>query len=292
MSSSLLKYCAAALLCLASPAMAANEVVAVLSSGGGAYLEAFSAFQAAYGAEVTYFDVSREKPALPPGTKVVVAFGTKAATYPYPPGTDIVYCMAPGAFVPQQGRQGRTIKISMVPDMRLTISKIKQTYPQLRRLRAFWMVPGFGAYADDLKKAGEAVGVEVTPVKVEKIDDLPGILRGGLGGMDAFWLPPDPLLISPESLMIFREFSWNNRIPMYATTKGLVREGACASVGISFAESGAAAAANARALLAGENPPPVFFTDKIELVLNASAAKRCGLQFPQEAIKDAAYLFP
>jgi ABC-type uncharacterized transport system substrate-binding protein len=156
----------------------------------------------------------------------------------------------------------------------------------------FWTVQTFGAFAETMRQAGEASGVKVTSVKVVDPEKLPALLRGARSEMDAFWLPPDPLLITPDTLLIFREFSWSNGIPMYATTKGIAKEGACASVGISFAESGAAAARAAKALQAGETPPAVVFPEKIELTLNASAARKCGLQLPPELVREAAYLFP
>ena len=74
----------AVLLCLlAGPAYAApvfaQQVQAVLSSRGGAYMEAFSAFQAAYGREVKLFDISEETLKPGPETGTLVTFGGKAA---------------------------------------------------------------------------------------------------------------------------------------------------------------------------------------------------------------------
>jgi len=110
--------------------------------------------------------------------------------------------------------------------------------------------------------------------------------------MDAFWLPPDPFLISRESLMILREFSWSNSIPFYAPTKGLAREGAAAAVGASFADIGAAAAAAVKALQAGNVLEPVIFPTRVEITLNASAARKCGLEFQPKILREANYLFP
>lgn len=151
---------------------------------------------------------------------------------------------------------------------------------------------GYDTFADNYGAAGAQLGLEVSVVKVERLAQLPGVLRGALGNIDAFWLPPDPMILSPESLMIFREFSWANHVPMYASTKGLTREGACASLGVSFADSGLAAAAAVKALRRGEELPPVIFPDQTELTLNASAARQCGVKFSPELLKQAAYLFP
>lgn len=276
----------------ACPARAAGDTVAVLSSASGAYIEAFSAFQAEYGAGVRHFDSSRGKAVIPPGTDTIVTFGTKAMAQEYPREANVVSCLAPGYFFRQHGRDGRAIKISMLPSFPKLLATLKKVQPQLKRLRVFWMVDSYSEFRAQFTDAGEEAGVQITAVKVSKIDELPVLLRGAQGEMDAFFLPPDPLLISPESLMIFREFSWSNGIPMYASTKGIAREGATASVGVSFTESGVAAARTAKGLLAGEPQPAVVFPEKIELTINASAARKCGLELAPALLKEAAYLFP
>lgn len=284
--------CAAAALLAAAPARAAEKTVAVLSSAGGAYMEAFSAFQAGYGSGVRYFDISKEKPALPPGTITVVAFGAKAAAQTYPPGVDLVYAMAPGFFLKPDARAGRTVKVSMRSSPEKLFSKLLEVQPGLKKLRIFWTSPGYASIAQEYSPAGAKLGLEISVARVESADSLPVQLRELIGKADAFWLPPDPLLISPDSLMILKQFSWENGIPMYATTKGLAREGACAAVGVSFAQAGAAAASAAKALRKGEDVPSLVYPDEVQLTLNASAARRCGITYSQELLREADLLYP
>jgi hypothetical protein len=284
----------AALFLLCAPAQAAPQggAAAVLSRDSGFYLEAFSAFQAGYGAEVPRFDASKGAPSLPPGVTTVVAFGARAASQHYPPHLNLVYCMSPGHFVAAAGRTGRTVKISMRPSHARLLAKLREIQPALRRLTVFWTGAGYSSQMQELRAAGPVHGTEVSLEAVRSAADLPALLRKGLQGMDAFWLPPDPLLISPDTLLIFKEFSQGNGIPMYASTRGLAQEGATASVGVSFKAGGAAAAQAALGLERGEDIPELVFPDAVELTLNASAARRCGVTFPAETMREAAYLFP
>ena len=275
----------------AAPARA-GDTAAVLSSDSAAYMEAFSAFQAAYGAAVPYYDISKKKKDLPGGTKTIVAFGGRAANQEYAPGISLVYCMAPGFFVKNPPAGVKTVKISMVPEFRLLFEKLLAIQPGLKRLRIFWMVPDFETYTDAVKAEGARQGVEVTVVRVENAGAIPALMRQSLGKMDAFWIPPDPLIISPEMLMILREFSWNNGVPFYGSTKGMTREGAAASVGVSFGEIGKAAAAAARLLDEGKIVPSMIFPEKVEVTLNSSAARKCGLSFPKAIMQEAGHLFP
>lgn len=287
-----LALAAALLLAAAGRAPAADDVVAVLSSGSGAYLEAFSAFQAAYGAAVPQYEISGGRVALPPEVRTVVAFGNKASAAAYPPAVNVISVISPGLFSKPRGGKGRDIKIGMIPDFRRLFATIKRIQPSLSRLGVFRMKQTYMPYEEDMKAAGAENGIRVLVRGIPDTDELPAILRGSVKEIDAFWLPPDPLLFSPETILIFTEFSWGNKLPLYAATKGLAREGACASVGVSFAESGATAARALKALQAGQPVPPLVYPDKAELTLNASAAKRCGLTFAPEILAEAAYLFP
>jgi hypothetical protein len=288
------KFRAAALpllLACAAPA-AGGDTAAVLSSDSAAYMEAFSAFQAAYGSAIPYYDLSKKNTEVPAGARTVVAFGGRAANQAYAPGVSIVYCMAPGFFAKGTEPGTRTVKISMVPEFRLLFEKLLAIQPGMKRLRIFWMVPDFESYTDEVKAEGARQGVEVTTVKAASADSLPALLRQGLPQMDAFWIPPDPLIISPEILLILREFSWSNGVPFYGSTKGMTREGAAASVGVSFGEMGKAAAAAARLLEAGRPVPAIIFPEKVQITLNSSAARKCSLTFPRAIIEEAGHLFP
>ncbi len=285
---------AAALTLLLAPASQARggETAAVLSSGGAAYMEAFAAFQAVRGSTVPYYDISKKKMELPAGTRTVVAFGGRAANQAYAPGLNVVYCMAPGFFAKTIPPGTKTVKISVAPEFGLLFAKLLAVQPGLKRLRIFWMVPDFESYIGAVKAEGARRGVEVTEVRAESPEAMPGLLRQGLNKMDAFWIPPDPLIISPEMLLILREFSWSNGVPFYGSTKGMTREGAVASVGVSFGEMGKAAAAAARLLEEGRDVPPMIFPGKVEVTLNSAAARKCGLSFPRALIEEAGHLFP
>lgn len=278
----------------AAPAYAGapKTTVAVLSMQSGAYMEAFSAFQAAYGGEVSHYDLSRQTPDMNGGTKLLVAFGGKAANYPYPGGIDIIYCLAPGVFAGMPARKAKSVKVSLIPDFPLTFAKLKEIQPGLKRLRVLWVVPETSPYAQAARAAGARQGIQVTAVRLESPDSLPGALRRALGAADAIWLAPDPLIVTPQNLRILREFSLENGIPFYGSTKSMTREGAVASLGFSFAEMGKAAAKAAQGFDKGESPPDIVFAEKAELTLNAASARKLGIVFPRSILDEAGYLFP
>ncbi|MDT8286810.1 MAG: ABC transporter substrate binding protein [Elusimicrobiales bacterium] len=269
------------------------HTVAVLSRAQGVYMEAFSAFQAAYGAEIPHYDLSRSRPSLPPGVRTVVAFGGKAAAWRYPAHVNVVYAMAPGLIIPPRGSaRAVAVKVSLIPAMPRVLSRIKEIQPGLKRLTIFWTAPRYDALAQRAKADGAALGMTVTLRRVEGSEKLPGLLRGEMGEMDAFWLPPDPLLVTQDNLRTLREFSWGNGIPFYGATRGITREGAVASIGVTFRGVGETAAGLVRRLEAGETLPAVVHPGAEELTLNATAARHCGISIPGRLAGGAALLFP
>lgn len=281
-----------ALLTAAAGPLAAGDTIAVLSEASGVYWEAFSAFRTGYGEKVPYFDISVKKPVIPPGTRTVVAFGSAAAKHSYPPGLDLVYALAPGYIADAGARTGATVKISMLNPAAQLLTGLKELQPGLKRLLILWRAPGFSVILEDYVAAGAAMGLQVSLVRVKLEEEIPGLLRAALGKTDAFWLPPDPLLFSPSTLSIFKEFSLGNAIPMYVSTKGLAQKGACASIGVSFPQIGLAASDAVLKLRAGGGLPPIVYPESSQLTLNASAAKRCNLNFHEAAIAKAEEIFP
>jgi len=281
-----------ALLPFAAGPLAAGDTIAVLSEASGVYWEAFSAFRTGYGEEVPYYDISIKKPVIPPGTRTVVTFGSAAAKHAYPPGLNVVYALAPGYVAAAGARSGATVKISMLNPPGQLLAGLKELQPGLKRLLILWRAPGFSIILQNYVAAGAAMGVKVSLARVKEEEEIPGLLRASIGKADAFWLPPDPLLFSPSTLSIFREFSLGNALPMYVSTKGLAQKGACASIGVGFPQIGLAASDAVRKLHAGAALPPVVYPENAQLTLNASAAKRCRLVFPDAAIAKAEEIFP
>ena len=221
----------------------------------------------------------------------MVAFGGKAAHHPYPQASNIIYCLAPGVYV-KAPPQGKAVKVSLLPDFALIFAKLKQIQPGLKRLRVFWMLADYSRHTGAIIAEGERQGIQITALQVASMEELPALLRRAIGETDALWIPPDPVLVTAENLRILKEFSWSNGIPFYGSTKGMAREGATASIGVSFREMGAAAAEAAARINSGESVPEIVFPVKLEIALNGSAARRFGLQFPRAVLEEAAYVFP
>lgn len=260
---------AAALLLLPRPA-AGGEVAAVLSSNSGHYLEAYAAFKAAFPGEADVLDASVRDFKLPEDVHYAAAFGARATALKYPPGTHLVYALSPVVSGNPHWHQ-----IPLVPPPGDALAAYKGLQPGLARLAVLWSAYPGEAYLDELRAEGEKAGVDVVSVRLKSPDSLPDRLRRLMGQVDAFWLMPDPVLITQDSLMLLASFSCSNAIPFYAPTYALVLAGATATFSHDFRDAGEAAAGAVAALKAGKKLPGVIYTDKARLRVSETPREKC-----------------
>lgn len=255
--------------CLAAGAAAA-DLAAVVSSDYAPYSEACSAFSGALKGTPDIYNASSPAFSVPYDFRYVAAFGARAAALPYPPGTRVVYALAPVAL---RGRMW--YEISLLPSPEAALSAYKALQPGLKRLAVFWDVYPGEYYMEGLRDAGKLLGVEIISTRLSSPDSFPERLRRLMGKMDAFWLMPDPALITNTSLLVLAAFSCDNSVPFYAPTRALLGRGATASYAPDFAGAGIVAAMVVSALREGREPQRVTYP-KAELAVNSALLQKCG----------------
>jgi putative ABC transport system substrate-binding protein len=172
---------------------------------------------------------------------------------------------------------------------------LREIQPNLRRLGAFWISPepAIQDYFETLKFAAKAHGVELKADVLTREEELPSRLRSMVGQVDALWLPPDPMLITPSSFSIIKEFSLSNNIPLYVPLDSLVDKGATASIASRFREIGRTVGLTAARVVAGRaSHDENIYSDKYFMVLNLTSAKQTGLDIPAEVVKRADRVVP
>ncbi len=247
----------------------AAELAAVVSSDYPPYSEACSAFAGALNGTPDIYDASSPSFSVPYDLRYVAAFGARAAALRYPPETRVVYALAPVVL------RGRTwYEISLLPSAGMALPALKALQPGLKRLAVFWDVYPGEDYVESLRMAGKKLGIEIISARLSSPDSFPERLRRLMGKMDAFWLMPDPALITNTSLLVLGAFSCDNSIPFYAPTRALLDRGATAVYAPDFAGAGIVAAMVVSALREGRAPPHVTYP-KAELTVNYSLWGKC-----------------
>jgi ABC transporter substrate binding protein len=276
--------------------VSAQDVVAVLSSDSPAYQEALSGFEEGYGHPVPTFTLSKGDVRLPDSPKVVVAFGGKAASHPYPADTTLVYCLTPMFWIGPEQPAAHRIRVNVATPIEALVPKLKEIQPGLKRLAV--LVVTRSAINDDYQqkfiRLAHANGFEARIEYLSQANDLPDRLRALAGNIDAIWMPPDPLLVTPATFAIANEFGRFNNVPLYVPGDSLVDKGATASFVSSFRENGRTAGRIAIKVMAGALGDDVkaVYPDRYELTLNLTAAAQSGLTIPPDVVKKADRVIP
>ena len=166
------KIPAAAALLLLPCCLAAEEMVAVLSGNSAHYLEAYGAFYTAFSGEAPLLDASKPGFRLPDDIRYAAAFGAKAAALHYPPGTHLVYALAPVSAPGLHWHQ-----VSMAPAPGPALAAFRGLQPGLRRLAVFWAVYPGEEYLEELRREGETAGIEIISARLRSPDSIPERLR-------------------------------------------------------------------------------------------------------------------
>lgn len=281
---------AAAAFLFICPRARAQKAVAVLSAASGSYQAAFESFEKTFG-PLPSFRLPNERPAAGPDTKVVIAFGGEAASRQYPERATLIVCLAPGLAMPSV-HEGPFIFVDMKPPAETLLRKLRTLQPGLKRLAVLWNSEDTRNYLKDLKKSAAGLEMGLTLVQIKDPGDVPDRLRALVGKVDALWLAPDPGLVTPEAFQTVKQFSWDNAVPFYAPTAGLVAAGAAASVSISARESGRQAAELARKTVSGEASPAIVYPDNVEVSINLGSSAKAGLAISPAMTAEAAKVIP
>ena len=266
-------------------ARAGEKIVVVMSSQLGPYQEALSGVQAELGKDVAVFNLADNAQEIPVDSRTVIAIGGKAALHPYPVGTRIVYCLAPGLELPRRSKSGATyVEVEVSPTLQSMVRRFKDIQPSLKRLGVLWISNSMHEFLEESDAIRATLGVEIVPAHIRGADDLPEALRRLQGKVDALWLAPDPPLISLEILSTIKGFSWTNHVPFYVPSDGLAANGALAAVSSSFGDMGRTAAKVAQSIIAGKSYGETIFPDISKTTFNLGTANELHMSVDQRLV--------
>ena len=250
----------------------ASAILAVLSSDSGHYRQAYEGFQEAWGSSVPVVLFGET---VPPGPlDAVVAFGSRAALREGPLNALLVTCLAPGARPQLLGEQ---LRVDLLPSPSLLAGGLKKLLPRMTTLRVLWSSDYEREEVAELTAAAMERGITVLSERIEDPDNLPERVRAFAGRADALWLMPDPALVNAQNFKALREYAAASRVPFLAPTEGLAEKGATATLAVSFADIGRAAAAALKARLRGDAAPSHVHADRLIVTVNAAAVREVGM---------------
>lgn len=277
------------LLMLAGLALARSDVVVLLSDTLAAYDAPVARFQANVGRATTVIDlegsreradaVVRQLQADPP--PLVFAVGAKSAYVMVNdlPGVPTVYAMV---MEPTRygisGTQVTGVSTQVPPEA--VLSQFRLFVPDAKHLGVLLSTGNVGPSTQAALAAARELGFELSIQRVTNPKDLRAAFDRISGDVDAVWLLPDPVTLTPDAFRFLRNEAQRHKLPMLASNETLVRAGALLCVTPDREVVGQQAAELARRVLDGGELPgmvPVAEPASIRVVLNRDTLDAIGL---------------
>jgi ABC-type uncharacterized transport system substrate-binding protein len=218
----------------------------------------------------------------------VVAVGLRAATLArdWLPRVPIVYCA-----VPQPERHDLVgdwltgVRSDVEPSAE--IAALRLAHPTVRSVGYLVGAGADPAVTRRAKAAARAAGITFVEAMLASAADLPAATRRVASQVDAFWMPADPMVATPEGFRFLLAFSLASRKPLLAFSDALVRKGALVAVMPDYSEAGTLAAQQVRRIQAGDRPVdlPVPTVARMHTFMNQATAKALGAALSAAALR-------
>lgn len=214
----------------------------------------------------------------------VVAVGLRAAVFCRDrlARIPIVYCAVQNPEEHDlQGAWITGVRTEVSPEDEL--AALKQAVPDAHTV-GFFYGPVAGAHElERAKAAAAASGIHLVEAPVANPGELAHTARELATRVDAFWMPADPVLATPEAFHFLLELSLRTRRPLFVFSDALVRAGAYAGLEPDFERAGERAAQAVQRIRSGERAGdiPVAREKEARLVINQATARAIGRDVPK-----------
>jgi putative ABC transport system substrate-binding protein len=200
-----------------------------------------------------------------------------------PVGSGLVASLArPGGNV-----TGLSNQASDLPAKRLEL--LREVFPALRRLAVMVNADYSGGVTEreQIEAVARALGLELFPLPVRRMEDIASALDSVRGGAEALYTTGDPL-VNTHRLRIIT-FALAARLPTMFSQREYVAEGGLMSYGPNYPDLNRRAADYVDKILRGAKPGdiPVEQPIKFDLAINLITAKALGLEIPPSLLARA-----
>jgi putative ABC transport system substrate-binding protein len=160
----------------------------------------------------------------------------------------------------------------------------RKVLPRLKRIGLIYNPKNTGHLVVRALKAADRAGIELKTLKANKHREFPELLNSMKGNIDAYWMLPDGMIITPQSIEYLILFSMQNRIPVFTFSEKYLRMGAFLSLEVNTLTMGKQAGEMARKILSGASVgdlPRMDASDTI-LTVNQKVAQKLGISVSSE----------
>ncbi|MBU5316484.1 ABC transporter substrate-binding protein [Clostridium bornimense] len=137
------------------------------------------------------------------------------------------------------------------------------------------------------KKASSDFQLEIIPKGITNVNEIDAALNSLLGEVDALYIPTDNTIANAAALV--NKKAIEKKIPVIAAERGMVENGALATLGIDYKQLGRNTADVVIKIIEGEKPENIAVTTlkDMNLIVNTDTADALGITLPGDIDKKA-----
>ncbi len=236
--------------------------------------------------KMVFEDVLKKKP------DVVITFGEFASGLGkrYIENIPLVFSMVTDPNI--YNLEGKNITgVTRIAPTHIVLKSLKAIIPEVEKVGIIYNPKNTGKTVEQAINEAKAFNLQILAAKVDSEKDAERAFKifAASGGIDAFWLIPDPTVITQTFFKIIRDYTFTNKLPLLAYSPEFVKAGALMALSPAYTTIGEQTCNTALQILDGTSPNqiPVFYPKVFILNFNLAVAKQLGF----EAIATNAVLY-
>ena len=164
-----------------------------------------------------------------------------------------------------------------------------RVFPDIKRIGLLYDPDKTGHLVKRARDAAGKTGIVLIAKDTYSPKDVPPLIEGMKGKIDAFWMLPDMTVITPETIEFMILFSLENRMPVLTFSRKYVELGALISIDIDPYDIGRQAGEMVKKIAAGEEVSNIENIDarKADIMINMKIARKLGIRINEKALKKA-----
>ncbi len=287
---------AAAFLLGSAALLSAAEVVVVKSSGIKPYDDALEGFKSTCMCTVTELslpEIGKENIqariiSIKPAGVLAIGMGAlrSVSTIKNPP---IFYTMVTeyGPGIPLNMKNLSGFSMDVLPETYFL--DMKDLFPAAKRIGIIYSKQNTGRLVKEATAVSRSLGLEIIAREVSSPGEVPAVIESLKGRIDIFWMLPDTIVVTPQTIDAMLLFSFQQKVPVFSFSSKYVRMGALASLSAEPFRLGAKTGELvAKKLNNGSyGNPEHLYPSKVILTINKKIAVKFGLPQDNEIFRKA-----
>ncbi len=236
--------------------------------------------------ELGKIDIQKEVNQIKPA--VILAIGTDALLKVKGiKSIPIIYLMAlnPQTIVSnQENITGVSINISQGKQMAL----LQKILPSIQNIGLIYDPERSSHFVQKAQDAAEKMGINLISEKAHRSKDVPSLLMGMQGKIEAFWMFPDLSVVTPKTVDFLLYFSFKNKVPILSFSEKYVKTGALVSISMDPFDIGVQAGEMAKEIIGGKKVKDIQQIDarKAVVSINTKIAKKFEINIDEKMIRE------